>query len=393
LSFPASTDRTSESPFERYGLTENPFPANGLHGDVFYTNHIAGELARIQAWFNAVAAATDPARPAPQAVTPLAIYGSLGVGKTHLLNYLERGLRRNSLTPTLRKGLADEGMSRLVLADLILRYLPDPPEPRPGPPRPGGALVYELVKRARQDKRARGAMEGALRPGSPIATPLFAAAALDDDATTWFARWLRREYTTPAQRSKLGLAGVLQSEGEAIRAVADLMRLARVAGFLRAWFLLIDQLEELWRPNVVTATRRARFLTDLRHLIDECQEGAPVAVLLAWNTTVEHEALLAAPAVQDRMQQDYRALWQRLGAPLDLPTLRGEDVWPFARTYLDAAPVMPSRDVEWVAFRGRLEALTPDVRRERDREGPSGFAPRKVLAAWRARAEDVARSG
>lgn len=375
--------------FARFGLRENPFPATGLDSGVLYHDHVADELQVIQAWINDVWSATDPQRSRLGAVRPLAVFGSLGVGKTHLLSYLEQGLRWNPMTPALRKGLADEGMTRLVLADLFLRYLPHVDEGT----EPGSGLLRKLIDIASSSPEAEDRMQAALRDGSPVRLPFFAAVkSSEPDAVLWLSRWLRREYTTPTQRSKLGLSGVLQSEGEAVRAIADLVRLAHAAGILQAWFVFIDQLEELWRPNVITPTRRARFLTDLRHLVDEALEGAPIAMLLAWNTTVEADRHSGPPNVRNRLEMDYRALLQRLGTPVDLPMLRSEDVWPFAARYLDAAGVRE----ESVNTGGRgdffkkLKAAAAAVTREREADGATGLAPRKVLASWRAKADEIA---
>lgn len=378
----------TNNPFTRFGLQENPFPPTGVDSGVLYTEHMAKDLQDINVWIGDAIAATDPHRDKPGAVRPLAIFGSLGVGKTHLLSYLEQGLDRNPLTPTLRKGLADEGMTRLVLADLFLRYLPHTDEGG----EPGTGLLRKLVDAARSNAEIQERMRRSLRDGSPVRLPFFTAVdAHEPDAVVWLSRWLRREYTTPTQRSKLGLSGVLQSEGEAVRAVADLVRLAHAAGVVRAWFVFIDQLEELWRPNVITPTRRARFLTDLRHLVDESLEGAPIALLLAWNTTVEADRFSGSD-VRGRLETDYRALLQRLGTPVDLPMLRKGDVWPFAARYLDAAGVRADASDGWKALFERLEAVAEDIASERVADGAAGLAPRKVLAAWRAKAHEIASS-
>jgi hypothetical protein len=389
LPLQASASR-SQDPFQRFGLGENPFPPTGVDSGVLYYDHASEELGRIQSWINDVGAATAPQPDRPASIPPLAVFGSLGVGKTHLLSYLEQGLRQNPMTPALRKGLADEGMTRLVLADLLLRYLPHADEGA----EPGSGLLDRLVEAASSSSEASRRMRDSLRDGSPVRQPFFAAvSSRDPDAVLWLSRWLRREYTSPGQRSRLGLSGVLQSEGEAIRAIADVMRLAHAAGVLQAWFVFIDQLEELWRPNVITPTRRARFLTDLRHLVDLALEGAPIALLLAWNTTVEDDRHSGPPDVRQRMQMDYRALQQRLGDPVNLPMLRREDVWPFAERYLEAAGVREATDApEKAEFYRLLKAAADDVTNERAREPGTGLAPRKVLAAWRARAQDIAVS-
>lgn len=149
--------------------------------------------------------------------------------------------------------------------------------------------------------------------------------------------------------------------------------------------LMIDQLEELWREGVITPSRRARFLTDLRALIDHGLSGAPVAVLLAWNTTT------GGSQIGDRITEDYRALWERLGEPVDLPPLSASHVWPFAQAYLAHAGVSASapsprrkqlnRELEARAS-AVLSALQEDSL-HRD----SGFPARRVLREWRKVAE------
>lgn len=383
-----TADHATGGAFSKFGLEKNPFPPTGVDSGVLYTDHLTDELRRINSWIDEVAQATQADLPQPAPVRPLAIFGSLGVGKTHLLNFLEQGLRQNPLTPTLRKGMADEGMTRLVLADLFLRYLPFSDEHSD----PGTGYLRRLIDAGRGSAEVLARMKASLRPGSPVRVPFFAALeATEKEPVVWLSRWLRREYTTPAQRSKLGLSGVLQSEGEAVRAVADLMRLGHAAGVLRVWFILIDQLEELWRPDVITPTRRARFLTDLRHLVDEALEGAPTALLLAWNTTVEEDLFSGPPDVRNRMERDYRALWQRLGAPVDLPPLREEDVWPFALKYLDAANVRENSPQLQKKLFDALKAASDTVKRERKADGPGGLAPRKVLGAWRTQATEIAQ--
>jgi hypothetical protein len=378
------------NPFAQYGLVDNPFPAAGIDSGLLYSDHMVDELRRVNEWLTRVQRATEGSSATP--VPPLALFGSLGVGKTHLLRYLERGLEQNNLSPVLRKGLADEGVTRLVLANLFLRYLPGAPESD----EPGAGLVRVIVDEARRRRLSADRLLEALREGSPIETPFrtILSGAAEPEAIVWFGRWLRREATTSTQRMKLGLAGVLEGEGQAIRAVADLLRLAKAVGLIQIWFIMIDQLEELWREGVVTPSRRARFLTDLRFLIDQALEGAPIAVLLAWNTTTSHAV---GPEVSAQMRSDYQALWERLNKPIDLPQLAEEHIWPFAETYLKAAGIRnsPREDGRrlYEAMKRSTRAVVEDLN-ERVRlaafSSNRTYPPRTVLDAWRRRADDVA---
>lgn len=367
---------TSTNPFQQFGLNSNPFPASGIDSGVLYAEHMREELHKVNTWLREVDQATKNNR----AVPPLAIFGSLGVGKTHLLKSLEHGLNQNPKSPALRKELGDEGLSRLVLADLFLRYLPFSDDEGI---EPGVGLLNRLVEAGRVEDTKK-AMIAALRAGSLIKVPFQEACkSSDPDLMVWLSRWLRREYTTPSQRGKLGLAGVLQSEGEAIRAIADLMRLARAADIIQVWYVFIDQLEELWRADAVSPIRRARFLTDLRHLVDEALENAPIAVLVAWNTTIDLGMFHTSTTnVQERIEDDYRALSQRLGKPVDIPVLRREDVWPFAEKYLSKAGVTDDGNGKSLFL--ALKGCVSDI------QNTQQLAPRKVLEAWRLRAQSIA---
>ena len=192
---------------------------------------------------------------------------------------------------------------------------------------------------------------------------------------------MRRETTTAAQRAKLGLYGVLEGEGQAIRAIGDLLRLARAANIVRVWFVMIDQLEELWREGVITPSRRARFLTDVRLLVDQALEGAPIAVLLAWNTTTN------APQSDDtseHMQRDYLALWQRLGDPVDLPLLRKSDICPFAEAYLKHVDVTKeASDQKKKKLYRRLDQQSAAVLKSlQEQDQADRIDPLLVLLAW-----------
>ncbi|MGB2987806.1 MAG: hypothetical protein WBE26_18210 [Phycisphaerae bacterium] len=368
--------------FAQFGLEKNPFPVTGFESGVLYTDHMQKEVSRVNEWIHEVLRANSAFR-------PLAIFGSLGAGKTHLLWALERGLRSNQ-AHVLRRGLADEGMTRLVLANLILQHTPlSDLEDQAG--EPATRLLQRIVGALHRSVFDPNVVLG---EGSPLRAPLQAlqqSSNGDPKRVLWLSRWMRREYTTPAQRTKLGLSGVLESEGQAIRAIGDLLRLARAANIVQVWFVMIDQLEELWREGVITPSRRARFLTDVRLLVDQALEGAPIAVLLAWNTTTN------APQSDDtseHMQRDYLAFWQRLGDPVDLPLLKQSDIWPFAEAYLNHAGVTnDASDQKKKNLYDRLSQQRPSVTKSLQvAHDEDGLAPRQVLHEWRESANRIASS-
>ncbi len=374
--------RPVEGGFADFGLTENPFPASGIGSGVLYTRHMQAEVGKVNAWINEVVAAGDSYR-------PLAISGSLGAGKTHLLRTLERGLRAKEKTPVLRRPLTEEGMTRIVLANLILQHTPlSDLEEREG--EPATRLLHKIVEALRNSEFV---LDTVIAEGSPLRAPLQVlqgSSSGDPERVLWLSRWMRREYTTPAQRAKLGLSGVLESEGQAIRAIGDLLRLARAANIIQVWFVMIDQLEELWREGVITPSRRARFLTDVRLLVDQALEGAPIALLLAWNTYAGASQL---GKVNQQMQRDYLALWQRLGEPADLPLLKQSDIWPFAEAYLNHVGVTKDASDEKKKLYGRLKQQNAAVLKSlQEKDEEVDFAPRQVLHEWRESANRIASS-
>lgn len=370
--------------FAKFGLAENPFPASGIESGVLYTRHMQDEAGKVNSWISEVSVAE-------QSFRPLAVSGSLGAGKTHLLRTLERGLRANEKTPVLRRALTEEGMTRIVLAKLILQHTPlSDLEDQGG--EPATRLLQDIVDALH---KSAFALNDVLAEGSPLRAPLQVlqqSSNEDPNRVLWLSRWMRREYTTPAQRAKLGLSGVLESEGQAIRAIGDLLRLARAANIVQVWFVMIDQLEELWREGVITPSRRARLLTDVRLLVDQALEGAPIAVLLAWNT-------FASPSqssdVSEQMQRDYLALWQRLGNPVDLPLLKESDIWPFAEAYLNHIGVTGDAvDLQKKDLSTRLKKETASVLKSlRGEHHEDDFAPRQVLQEWRETASRIAGNG
>jgi hypothetical protein len=278
-------------------------------------------------------------------------------------------------------------MTRIVLANLILQHTPlSDLEDQDG--EPATRLLQKIVEAVRNSNFA---LDEVLAEGSPLRAPLQVLQKFsngDPNRVLWLSRWMRREYTTPTQRAKLGLSGVLESEGQAIRVIGDLLRLARATNIVQVWFVMIDQLEELWREGVITPSRRARFLTDVRLLVDQALEGAPIAVLLAWNT---YASIPQMQDVSQQMQRDYLALWQRLGDPVDLPLLKTDDIWPFAEEYLKHVGVTDVADDSKKQLRARLKEATKSVLQSlQSRDNDAQFAPRQVLQEWRKTASQIA---
>lgn len=395
----ASSPGEAGSPWSIYGLQDNPFPASGIDSGVLYTSHIEDAIGRVNGWLSDVEHAVQRPQSRAGAVSPLAIQGANGSGKSHLLTHLQRGLGQNSSTPVLRQSMTAEGMGRIVFSSLLLRHLPSPQlantEADSSLP-----LLESILEWGGSNKDAFAAAIQDLGSASPLKAPFAAIARADaysdPDFRAWLSRYLRREYTTPSQRSKLGLAGVLTQEGEAIRAIADLLRMARSAQILDVWYVFIDQLEDLWGP-AISSTRRARFLVDLRTLVDEAMEGCPIALLLTWNTKAIEGSRGFRGTVDRQLQRDYNALWERLatgGEPVRLFELRDEDLWPFAMAYLIDSGVSEDGPSSRAQLFEQLKRSHAEVLKNLEPQASSGsghrHSPRRVLAAWRNQALTVA---
>jgi hypothetical protein len=332
ISITGSKAPPKTSPWRQFHLLANPFPPSGVATDVDYDQH-----------------------------QPLAISGSIGVGKTHVLRKMERacsefrdGEKLGARLMVSSQTLVGTGMKTLLLSNLLLEAL--------NQPLPSGNLQVNstempllgmAVERMLLDKNTRVLED--LPATSPIRKPLtkIAAAKTGDDATrmtNWLASWLARRNLSRDQLEHLGLSGKLEGEGQAVRAFAHVCRFAKgVMGF-RVWMLFLDQMEDLWRRDVTTALRRTRFLTDLRTLIDEALEGSPVAVTLAWNTEVLIAGSRVEEDVSDRLQRDYLALFSRVSKVVSISTLPQGHLLPFAAAYVEHANAIFKADK--VASRG-----------------------------------------
>lgn len=383
------------SPFARFGYSQNPFPAAGLGLPRVpkYFAHMREQIGQLDEWLREVHQRTSFGRPS-QPIAPLALWGTIGIGKSHLLRLIAEGLKPLPGYSVLQISLTEEGMTRLKLADLLLRGLPGLPgdknDPQSGQ-RHDLPLLSAIIKHVRRytDRHARESFLRRVGQSSPLYVPLSnvceTPAAQLSEQTAWLANWLLRGAVSPAQRTKLGVSGPLEGEGAAIRATADLVRLGHASGTLQVWFVLIDQLEDLWRATAISPGRRARFLTDLRLLIDQGLEGSPVALLLAGNSTT-----MGDPD-RDPLFVEYAALWRRMEKPVQVPGLREEDIWPFASKYLDEADTLcalEGKESSRRELRRLLEQQGTPVVLENLRHDPLAslngrFATYRVLAEWK----------
>jgi len=131
-----------------------------------------------------------------------------------------------------------------------------------------------------------------------------------------------------------------------------LIRIARQSGVIQTVYIFIDQLEELFGESF-SELRRARFLTDLRAMIDEILEyKSPIGLLLAWSPQFATKKIMN---VENQLAMAYGALYSRLQHNIvRIPLLRDNDLIPFAQTFIDALK-------EEEGFNPKIQPNTKDV--------------------------------
>lgn len=287
--------------WSRLGLTKNPFPESGVLGNTLYTAHMPDVVSKVGLWLNDVAK-----KHVGESRSPFALEGTIGAGKTHLLAQLEEPLKKAAGVTVVRENLVNAGGGRLLLSTLFGANL----------------RLGEIATSVLASPDLRDAVDKL-----PTASPVRSALSSEVVPQT-LALWLRG---SPLTRSQLQTVGgrALDGEGERLRAVIHLLRVAALLEQLRLVVLLLDQLEDLERKQEITPLRRARFLTDLRIFIDEGLEGAPIALCTAWNTQ--------GTAFMNSLQSQYPALASRLANRATVPGLPQAHLIPFAQAYLDDA--------------------------------------------------------
>lgn len=317
--------REDDLKWRSWGVRQNPFPESGVGHGVAYTAHLTeGQVEAINEWLDHALDHTQ------KQWRPLALKGSIGVGKTHWLQSIEALVNTFATDHGLEENIH---ISRHVLTGAGMR------------PLSLGALLQEGLSRSGLITRClinyhQSATDADIGTASPLHTPLLKikTASADEvhELIALFDSWLQRSRLPPAKLARLGIHERLEPEGQWIRAQAHICRLAAQVSAFQAWIVLIDQLEDLWRRDVTTPTRRARFLSDLRMLIDEAYEGAPIAVAMAWNTAAPGDSS-TPPDVERQLSKDYQALFSRIHGDrvIEFPRLPIEHALPFARAYVD----------------------------------------------------------
>jgi hypothetical protein len=235
------------------------------------------------------------------------------------------------------------GVRNLLLSNLLLEALQ---APLPGQEESAGEgelpLLHKILEALHDESREQDPEKHPLKAlprTSPLRAPLkkILLASNQGEVEQLFSSWLMRRDLTRSALEQLGAHGRLEGEGEAVRAYSHVFRLARTALGFQVWIMLLDQIEDLWNNKEVTPLKRARFLTDLRTLVDEGLEGAPIVPVLAWNTEVSIAGKVSAIDIEEKVASEYRALSARLPKPIDLPMLLiNKHAYNFAASYVEA---------------------------------------------------------
>src|SRR5258708_214831 len=235
ISITAKKSSSKVSPWRRFGLLGNPFPPSGVATEVDYDQHQPEQVQEIVSWLN------KGVDPSARQWSPLAISGSIGVGKTHVIRKMERACAdyRDSENLGSRlmissQTLVGAGMRTLLLSNLLLEALNQPlPSGNVQTNSAKMPLLAVAVEQMLSDKNTGIVLEG-LPASSPIHKPLtrIAAARTTNEAsrlTTLLSSWLARRNLTSGQLDSLGLGGKLEGEGQAVRAFAHVCRFAQKA--------------------------------------------------------------------------------------------------------------------------------------------------------------------
>lgn len=323
------------------GFSRNPFvPQDDDDQDgPFYSGHMQAQIGEIQLWL------TESIEKQPPA---LSIKGTIGVGKTRLLKALRRGIQageeeRHSyavLVSLSKSGYTRPSAGQLLL-DILDVFAPKWDTNAKSAPTGVMPIVWSILKADRAPSEE-----------TVIGKALSQARQSNGDShveqAMMISRWLHRIPLTPSQSAATGLYGRLDFEGQMPDVLCDLLTAAREAGVLNKLFLMIDQLEDLFRPSY-SELRQSRLLTDLRNLVDRQDAGAPLAMIFSWSPDLDLLEGFYRGRVELAMQRSYAALYSRLTRRLvTLDKLRELHITAFAQTYLDALRQVPgNKPTRW----------------------------------------------
>ncbi len=324
--------RQTPSPqgYDLIGLHTNPFRPTEYEKDTnsspFYTSHIEQQLQQINTWVKGVYDMTD--------TQSIALVGNIGVGKTRLLKEFESNL--NQLPSEMKIvcsyiTLQEGGVSRLTLGEILIKILERMSIPFIEKPR---ETVFDLLWGIVVSERE-------IPSNSSLAKALRIAQKSDNEETKiriaeTITRWLQRSSLSNAQMKETGLWRRVDWEGELVAYFAELIFIARTVEVVKGYYLFLDQLEDVF-TSAVTDLRRARFLADIRGLVDKIDQGQPMGFILSWTNDLNaslQQTFQLPDRIDTRFHADYAALYTRMERKkITLPLLKEEDRFNFAQEW------------------------------------------------------------
>ncbi len=378
---------TPRAQWAQLKLPRNPFndgAYDSYRSRPFYTAHLREVLSDLARWLQEVEAR--------ETTDSFALRGAVGVGKTHLLAFMEEQLRQPSPDKriVLKVELTQKGYRSTALGGLILEGLSQ--RPMPWMPKAPDGVLSLLWTLAEHDKpvQGEGQLAGTLRAlqqGSLIER---------EDQARLYTRWLFREDLTPRELKQLGMHGRLDWEGELIWVLAEILRLGYAVDAWGVCFLLLDQFEDLFR-DTYSDLKRARILTDLRTLHDEAAERkAPLGLLISYSPDMEErlrdDGQEREGEVEAQLGHSYAALKSRMDRrKQSIRPLQGkEEATAFARAWIQG--LEQETGVEAAISDERLREIV-DRAIQQMQQGRTLltrhiFTPRQLLAALKAVMEE-----
>ena len=296
--------------------------------------------------------------------------GTQGVGKTSLLNHIEKEIRD-------------------VLSErddfYVVRYLPDPEASFDGTTRRlfeelGTDLLRRLADRLRDD---HSVIERARSHDMRAAIHRMRKSAHSDswdETEALMMEWLRGSRLLKRHREALGVQFRLDTVESKIGALRDLVQVSAAADALGGIFLLLDELEK--QDGVLGPTAVVRYLSAVRAVVDALPERLFLMAAMTPDALIRYSAAL--PALSGRLQNR-----------IELKALTSfEDAWKLARFYMDTARAelagrssTADRDVADILQQQEVRESYGKLRQEATRRGDAGVRHREFLHTLHLRAE------
>ncbi len=354
--------------YSTLGLPYNPFSIQSNEGDLgpFYREHLQNALSRLQDWLKS-ALLND--------VQPVSIKGSIGVGKTRLLLQIKRqinDLDQSYLVSASYARIDKTGYRLPSIGQMVLEAIEQFPRDNETPE----GIIPVIWKAANSPITiSRSSLMGR------VAKRLQSADINEKmELARLLCRWLHRNTLTVTQSERIGLHGRLDYEGQLPEILADLLLVLKECTVINKIYLMIDQLEDVFRPGY-SELRRSRILTDLRTLIDVVTEGAPIALVLAWSPEVDDPRFITARSTDAHLNTEYPALYSRLTRNMvELPKLDLYHATPFVQVYLEAASKAENYEAEKVHKASFWVSKAWELLSDRKRIPDNRVTPRDLLS-------------